>query len=168
MENRSEIYRSEHFKQSRDCCRRPTWLPVGVWSGWEKGSSGIYVAWNGWARGSHIHWDSLHGLMSILRTPQQWWSNYIETYNSVFLKKKHVKQYPLSSSDLSISSVFSAFKLKCKCAPFAPALYKCFEVMIQSTCSANSQHVLTGLKGALTAVAVAQRLHFLWFPGPVS
>lgn len=35
-------------------------------------------------------------------------------------------------------------------------------------CSTNSHHVLTGLKGAVTAVAVAQKLHFLWFPVPVS
>lgn len=34
-------------------------------------------------------------------------------------------------------------------------------------CSTNSRHVLTGLKGAVTAVAVAQKLHF-WFPDPVS
>lgn len=52
--------------------------------------------------------------------------------------------------------------------PFVSALNKCFEVLIQSMCSTNSRHVLTGLKGAVTAVAVAQKLHFLWFPDPVS
>lgn len=130
------------------------WLPVDVQRGWEQVPSGVLVAWDGWARGSDIHWVSLHSLMSRSKCLT---SNRASTLNSVSLK--NIRQYCLSSSDLTISCfLLSAFKFKCKSAPFAPAL-KCIEGMIQSTCSTNSRHVLTGLKGAVTAVA--QRLHFL-------